>query len=110
MTKKAIATVGFALPDEKIEFIEMASRRSLLEFDIILFRPEFDYHRSSTYRGHDCYDDYQSARINEEIAHWRTQIGTAAVAGKTILIFLPTKRAFYVDTGTRQYSGTGKNA
>lgn len=111
MAKKSIATVGFILPGDEIEYLEPVSRQSLLEFDITLFRPHIPpYPAYSSYLGQPCYDDYYSARLNEQIAHWRTQLSSAVNSGRTAVIFLPPQIHFHVQTGQKEYSGTGKNA
>ena len=54
MAKKKILTIGFGLNDEDTEFSEFDSDLSLLDWDIILFKPdikEYIYRRESMFQG-----------------------------------------------------------
>lgn len=111
MAKKSIVTVGFALPDEAVDFIDIDSKASLIEHDIIIFKPDLSsIHCSENYQGYPCYSQSLSSKVREIIDHWRTQIIAANRSGKTTIILLPEKKIFYLYTGGREVSGTGRNA
>ena len=43
MAKKLkIVTVGFQLASQEVDFVGFEEKRSLLEWDIVIFRPSFD--------------------------------------------------------------------
>lgn len=108
---KSILTIGFELACDGAKYEEFRSKASLLDWDIILFRPlisEF-YTHGSTYQGKPSLDDHSSFQLKESCEHWRREIKQAFEAGKTVLVFLPTVQDVYIDTGERQYSGTGRN-
>lgn len=110
MAKKSIAAVGLWLPQEEVEYVGLESRKSLLEFDIIFFYPDMsELYASSYYEGVRCYSPSESPSVSEAISHWQKQLVGAYDAGRTIIIFLPPKKNFYVHTGEKQYSGTGRS-
>jgi hypothetical protein len=91
--------------------VSFDSRASLLEWDIILFNPSITEHLGAyeTYQGKPSLNDYRSVALQEATQHWRRELAEALQAGKTIFVFLPTLQEAWVDTGRRQYSGTGRN-
>lgn len=112
MSKRRILTIGLDLATDDTEYVEFSSKISLLDWDIVLFKPEIDefvhgYTRS--YQGRPRLDDVKSFQLKESCEHWRREIKQAAEAGKTVFVFLPLPLDVYVDTGGRQYSGTGRN-
>jgi len=111
MSKKTIASVDCEIPGSLSEFIEFDSRASLLDWDIILFNLSitgYTFARDS-YKGKPSLDDDRSFRLKENVDHWRHQLSDAFQAGKTIFIILPAVQEVFIDTGQREYSGTGKN-
>jgi hypothetical protein len=47
--------------------------------------------------------------VKEACEHWRREIKQAVDNGKTVVAFLCSMTEVYVDTGRREYSGTGRN-
>lgn len=89
MSKKRIFTVGFDLPGNDFEYIELESDQTLLDADIILFEPTLPYTVSG--RGHGgktLLDGKESFRTEEILGHWRTEIVAACKAGKLIIVYL----------------------
>lgn len=77
-----------------------------------MFRPEiseFLHNYYETYQGKPCFNDTASFEARECCEHWRREIKQAIETGKTVIVFLPSLYEAYVDTGSRSYSGTGRN-
>jgi hypothetical protein len=107
---KNILTVGFELASDGAQYEEFRSKVSLLDWDIVLFRPLIsEFYSYDTYQGKPSLDDTSSFQLKECCEHWRREIKQAIDAGKTVLVFLPPVQEVYIDTGQRQYSGTGRN-
>ena len=108
---KKILTVGFQLASDDAEDEEFTSRTSLLDWDIVLFKPLIDQFISyaDQYKGKPSLSDSQSFRLKEACEHWRREIKQAVESGKTVIVFLAPVEEVYIDTGDRQYSGTGRN-
>ena len=111
MTSKQILTVGFELASDKVEKVDLRTKRSLVDADIVLFRPDIEdrFHVESLYQGKPSLDEHQSVRYRETCNHWNRQLKLAVEAGKTIIAFASPLREVYIDTGNREYSGTGRN-
>jgi hypothetical protein len=112
MSVKRILTVGLELAAAETTHAAFRSKMSLLDWDIVLFRPEiseFVENYYTTYQGKPSLSDTKSFEAKECCEHWRREIKQAVEAGKTILIYLPALYEVYVDTGQRSYSGTGRN-
>ncbi|WP_175692725.1 hypothetical protein [Burkholderia ambifaria] len=109
---KKILTVDVALANEDVQFEPFQSKVSLLDWDIIIFRPTLDdfinpYQES--YNGKPSLNEKESCALRECIEHWRREIKHAYEAGKTVIAHLPPLKEVFVDTGDRRYSGTGRN-
>ena len=108
---KNILTVGFQLASDATQYEGFRSKISLLDWDIVLFKPLISEFLSycGTYQGKPSLGDTSSFQLKESCEHWRREIKQAVETGKTVLVFLSPVQDVYIDTGERQYSGTGRN-
>src|SRR5689334_9897734 len=109
---KTIATIGFEIPGHSSQYISLASEKSLLDYDVILFRPdisEFTRWASEHYQGKLSLSEDTSFRLRQSASRWRQALIDAFEHGKTVFIFLPEIVEVFLDSGERQYSGTGRN-
>lgn len=112
MAKKNILTIGFSLADEDSEYSEFDADISLLDWDIVLFKPdirEYIYRRESTFEGKPCLSDNDSFKLKAQSEHWRREIKSAVDHGKLVIVFLSDLEKVSIATGEKQYSGTGRN-
>jgi hypothetical protein len=112
--KRTIVTIEFQIPGHSDLFLDFESRKSLMDHDIIFFTPILPYYEHSSvgggyYLGKVCYGDSGSFQLKEDLGHWKNELSNALRAGKTVFLLLSDKIEFYVDTGTRSYSGSGRN-
>lgn len=108
--------VGFSLPSKEDDYIRFDSKGSLSDADIAIIDPSFNNTTSysldypnGTFQGKSCYSIDSSFRIKEHLAHWKKEIENFLKAGKTVFILLSEKQHFFVHTGQKQTSGTGRN-
>jgi hypothetical protein len=108
---RRILTVGLQLASTDVEFASFQSKTSLLDWDVVLFRPQIDgfIRHDSFFQGKPSLSDSASFQLKECCEHWRREIKEAVESGKTVIVFLPPLQEVYVDTGERRYSGTGRN-
>lgn len=111
MAQKKILAVGFECPGGEIEYLPADSDRSLLDADIIIFQPgipqgHFSY---ESYNGKALLTESGSFEAVEQASHWRSELRAALQAGKTVLIFLSRPKDVFVYSGSKSYSGTGRN-
>jgi len=112
MAKKNIVSIGIEIPGVDVENIDLKSKDSLLDFDVVIINPdiyEFFGYSCGNYLGKPCLDDSNSFLLKEHIEHWRREILEAINAGKNIFILLNKEQNVYVATGEKSYSGTGRN-
>ena len=112
MANKKILTIGFSLADDQTEFCEFDSDTSLLDWDIILFKPnitEYLYRCESTFEGKPCLSDDESFKLRAQSEHWRREIKAAVEHGKLVLVFLSELTPLSIATGEKEFSGTGRN-
>ncbi len=112
MSEKRIVTIGFELASSSCKDASFRSKSSLLDFDIVLFKPmieEFWGYGVDYFQGKPSLSNTQSFQLRECCEHWRRELKEAVAAGKTVLVFLPELTSVYIDTGERSYSGTGRN-
>lgn len=111
---KKIIAIGIELANDAVEQVGLQSNASLLDWDIVLFRPsrgEFftDGPYADYYRGKPSLDDSESVQILEARQHWSRQLRDAVTEGKTVIVFIPPSETVYIATGERKYSGTGRS-
>lgn len=111
MTKN-IMTVGCRIPGGYGKYVKIGSQVSLLDADIVLFYPtlqSFSSSQSDHYRGKPSLSDAAALQVEKALQHWRKEVLDYFAAGRTLFVILPDLEEVYVDTGKRQYSGTGRN-
>lgn len=112
MAKKKILTVGFELDGESSVYCDFDSDLSLLDWDIILFKPDITdylYSPQSTFQGKPCLSDNQSFKLKTQTEHWRREIKSAVESGKLVITYLTDLKEVSIATGEQKYSGTGRN-
>ncbi len=111
MTRKAIVSIDCEIPGSLSKFVPFESLTSLLDWDIIMFNPSITEFTISydSYQGKPSLSADRSFRLKEASDHWKRELSEAFLAGKTIFVFLPELQEVYIDTGRREYSGTGRN-
>ena len=85
MSKRRIFTIGFDLPGDEFEFIAFDSDQTLLDADIILFKPDlgnFDFEYGHEYGGKPILSHHSSFATKQKLDHWRSEIIAAVDAGK----------------------------
>lgn len=112
MADRKVISIGCQLPGGVAESHAFDSRTSLLDWDIIVFVPDIDgmlgYYED--YQGKPCLDDSRSFRLREASSHWKREIKEALAAGKTVFVYLTDRKDIFVATGTKDFSGAGRNA
>ncbi|HCA09375.1 hypothetical protein [Chryseobacterium sp.] len=115
---KKITSIGIEIPSNGDNFIKLDSKRSLSESDIVIFSPSFDnsdystyesFSASQTYEGKKLYSKSSSAKIIEHSKHWKNEILHFVENGGTVFFILTKRENFYIYTGTKAFSGTGRN-
>ena len=112
MAKKKILTIGFSLASEETEFCEFDSDISLLDWDVVLFKPDIDeyiFRRKSIFEGKPCLSDDESFRLKAQSEHWRREIKSAVEHGKLVIVYLSELKQISIATGQKEFSGTGRN-
>lgn len=93
MAKKLkIVMVGFQLLSQEVDFVGFEEKRSLLEWDIVIFRTGFE-HDNDDFNLQDS--DYFDFDLEEACAYWRQQIDLAMNSGITALVYLDSPYFVY---------------
>jgi hypothetical protein len=109
---KNVATIGFEIPGYSNQHIKLSSEQSLLDYDVIIFQPnisEFIRWTTERYQGKLSLSEDSSFRLRECASRWRQALLNAFEHGKTVFIFMSEMEDVFLDSGERQYSGTGRN-
>jgi len=112
MAGKNLLSVGLELASDDVEDCGFESDISLLDWDIVLFRPDigqYVLYGAEQYLGQPSLSESSSFHLKTQCDHWRRQIKDAVASGKTVIVFLCDLQQVYVDSGQREYSGTGRN-
>jgi hypothetical protein len=92
--------------------VNFRSEDSVLDYDIVVWDPNHlidEYRTGNTYRGWPSLDSDDSAAILRDRERRKSEMLEMLKLGRTVVIFTPKPSLFYVDTGKRTYSGTGRN-
>ncbi len=109
---QSIVSIGVQVPGGEIEYVRHTEKISLLDWDIIILSTYMHnsfYYGSDTYNGKPCLSDDSSFRYTESLNHWKNEIRDAFKNGKSIIILLDDYEEIFIATGTKSYSGTGRN-
>jgi hypothetical protein len=101
MTKKMCA-VGFGIVD--FDYIKFDSKKSLSDYDIIIFNPSIDSCLSrgdfiSFTNGGGCYSSDIYKKLMKYCDHWKEELKNAFNRGKTIFIMLSPNEEILVNSG-----------
>lgn len=112
---ETIIGVGFNIPSEEDDYLSFDSKGSLSDADIVVFNPDLhntsytsDYGNNS-FQGKRLYNTDSSFEVKEHSNHWQNEILNSLKSGKTIFITLTEKIDFFIHTGQKNTSGTGRN-
>lgn len=117
---KRLSNIGFDIPSNGDNFIELDSITSLSDTDIAVFSPDYGttsystYERNSAtgnkeYEGKKLYNKESSAKILDHTKHWKNELLHFTENGGTLVVILSKKEDFFIYTGTKELSGTGRN-
>ena len=108
------ASIGRTFDDPRVADLKFKSTDTLLDRDVVLLNPsglpnEYSTGLHSTYQGARSISEYDSPRMEADVARRKREIRALLERGGTLAVFLPPPEHWYIDTGERQYSGTGRN-
>ena len=91
MAQKKIITIGFEIATDAVVNSDFDSDISLLDWDIVLFKPDISKFVSYAdfYQGKPSLSESRSFTLKERVEHWRREIKDAVENGKTVIVYLP---------------------
>lgn len=109
---KKIFTIGYEIPGRSKDLLDFTSTKSLMDADIVLFNtdtPNGLVYYPSTFQGKNSYTEDASFDYKEQLKHWRNELDNFLKTGQIVFLLLSKKEEFYLKTGEKQHSGTGRN-
>jgi len=107
---KQIITIEYEIPGRSEDSVSFSSKASLMDADIVLFCPEFfGYGYDDNYCGKTCYSQSGSFQLKEDMRHWKKELDSFLKSGKIVFLLLQRKEEYYLHTGQRTFSGTGRS-
>lgn len=112
-----VFSLGCQIPAGTVSHIELDSDHSLLDADIVVLEPSVEtiilgYSLSRQvrrYRGKKSLDENASFEIMSILNHWRGELLGFVRSGGIAFVNLCEIQEVYIDTGEKEYSGTGRN-
>ncbi len=107
-----VLTVGCKIPGSFGEYVDLRSQVSLFDADFVLFCPSIElwaYGYTRKYQGKETLSEEGSFELKETMNHWQKELALFLDTGRTVFMLMADLDEFFVDTGERTYSGTGKN-
>ena len=110
-----IVSIGRRFPLKEVRHFDFRSEYTLLDYDLVLWDPGtllYEYSsdgRYSRYRGYLSLNSHDSVSIIEDRERRKAELVDLIKLGRTVVMFVPTPTKFYIDTGQRSFSGTGRN-
>jgi len=112
MADTQILSIEFDFPGGLAEYVHFSSKKSLSDADVVVFKPNIAGmlgYGGKTYKGKPSVSQDSSALLIEALNYWKRELSDALSVGKTVFVFLCEVDEVFVDSGRRQYSGTGRN-
>jgi len=114
---KEVKGIGFTIPsNNENDYLSIDSFSSLSETDIAIFCPNLDssytsdfFYENRKYEGKELYNQESSTKIKEHIKHWNKELLNFVANGGTLFVVLCERQDFFIHTGTKDVSGTGRN-
>lgn len=110
-----ILSVGLEVEHEALDYDSFDSSRSCLDYDLLLWNPNeilYDYSSKSDspkYLGLKNLSDEASAKALGDIVRRKKEISEMLELGRSVVVVTSPPQRCYVDTGKREFSGTGRN-
>lgn len=110
-----ILAVDMHLDIELFQNESFGSSVSFLDFDVIVWNPNLvlsgysAQSSNSTYRGLKNLNDYDSASIQNDMERRKNELIDMFKLGRIVIVITPPPIKCFVDSGKREYSGTGRN-
>lgn len=118
---RRIIGIGFTIPStDEDDYISIDSLSSLSDADIAIFSPDLtateysnydpnSYPSDLMYEGKKLYNKESSAAIFDHLHHWKKEFLHFVESGGSLVVILKKKEDFYIYTGNKDISGTGRN-
>ena len=87
---------------------------SVFDYDVVIWDPqgsfaEYTYYTSQRYQGLFSLSENTSVQIKADAARRRAELVEYINEGRVLVVFVRPPQECYIDTGKREYSGTGRN-
>lgn len=100
---KTIISVNYEIPGHSDDLIDFDLKTSLMDCDILIFKPATPEGHEEQYQGKSSYDDTGSFHFKESSQHWKSEMSSFLNSGKTVFLFLVEKEAFFLKTGQKEH-------
>ena len=110
---KSLISIGFEIPGHSDKYLPLSSDQSLLDYDIIVFKPEISGlygYGAEPYQGKLCLSDDASFNLSEKAERWRQDLIDAYDGGKTVFVFLPEIQEVFITSSPPDVSGEGRKS
>lgn len=113
--KNSIVGLSMTFSDmnfKNIDLVSFRSYNSLLDYDIAIIDLSYislEYESYKNYAGKRLLTENSSFEFLSDFKRIKGEIKDLLALGKTIYVILPVEPIFYVYTGQKNYSGTGRN-
>lgn len=101
----SLVTIGTQIPGRSDLNASYSSGKSLHDYDVVIFDTSFPSY-GYDYSGGNSLSDEGSKQLNQDIAHWRSEINNAVADGKTVFILLAASENLSAKTGQREFKGS----
>ena len=101
--------------DDRIHRASYGSSASMLDYDVVLWEPEqvlaeyLNHYYTTTYQGLHSFDEDGSFELLRAASRRRAEMTKFLELGRTLVIVVPADLSWFIDTGQRTTSGTGRN-
>ena len=108
---QSIVSIEFEIPGHSEKQISFSANNSLLDHDVVIFSPDISDYLigSELFQGKRSISENRSFQLKQQITRWRTELLNAFNHGKTIFVLMHQPQDVFVDSGNREYNGTGRN-
>lgn len=106
--------LGFELAHPLVASTSFRSSQTLLDYDVVFWDPawvlnEYNVAFDSPYQGRRLLDQSDSALVRGDLSRRRREMVDLLKIGGVIVVFLCEPEQFFIYTGEKEHSGTGRN-
>src|SRR3954463_6618148 len=107
-----VLSISHEFEDSRVDSVGFDHAMTMLEYDVVLFWPGSvgsSYDAAKSFQGRTSLSESGSFRLRDDVSRRQSEFRQFMKLGRTLVLMVPRPESWNIDTGEREYSGTGRN-